>query len=673
MLPGLSRPEPEDTLPRIVSGLSPAGVLVRKKTGPRGPPRPLRCPAKPVSLRRTRSRRSVPEMITKSILKLDDVAIRFAGDSGDGMQLTGTKFTDETALAGNDLSTYPDFPAEIRAPAGTMAGVSGYQIHFASRDIHTPADRVDLLVAFNPAALRANVEDVRSQGMIIINSDAFTKKSLTRAGYSEDPRVDLATRYNLVEIPLTSLNREALHGLALTQREMDRCKNFFALGLLCWLYGRPMDATERWLSGKFKGDVFEGNLRTLNAGHAFGETTELFPTHYTIPSAKIEAGTYRNITGNIALAWGIVAAGEQMNNPVFLGAYPITPASEVLHEVARHRHFGVKTFQAEDEIAAAGATIGAAFAGQLAVTISSGPGFILKQEAIGLGVMVELPLVAINVQRAGPATGSPTKTEQGDLLASIFGRHSQSPVPVLAPSTPGDCFHTVIEAFKMAVEFMTPVIVLSDGYLANSAEPWKIPDVESLGREPVVFATQDGDSKFQPYSRVPETLARPWAIPGTPGLEHRIGGLTKEDVTGNIVYGAENHQHMVNLRAEKIARIANSIPPAEVEGPDSGKLLVIGWGGTRGAIMAAVEECTENGQEVSQVHLRHLNPFPRNIGELLGRFENVLCPELNEGQLAMLLRARYLIDVQSFSKISGQPFKVGEIVDQIQKILNTKD
>jgi len=612
-------------------------------------------------------------MPSKSIRKIDDVAVRFAGDSGDGMQLTGTKFTDETALAGNDLSTYPDFPAEIRAPAGTMAGVSGYQIHFSSHDIHTPADRVDLLVAFNPAALRANVEDVRSQGMVIINSDAFTKKALARAGYSENPLPDLATRFNLVEVPLTGLNREALTGLALSQREVDRSKNFFALGLLCWLYSRPMEATERWLEGKFQGDVREGNLRTLKAGHAFGETTELFPTHYSIPSAKIEAGHYRNITGNTALAWGIVAAGEQLNNPVFLGAYPITPASDVLHEVARHRHFGVKTFQAEDEIAAASATIGAAFAGQLAVTISSGPGFVLKQEAIGLAVMVELPLVAINVQRAGPATGSPTKTEQGDLLSTIFGRHSQSPVPVLAPSTPGDCFHTVIEAFEIAVKYMTPVIVLSDGYLANSAEPWKIPDVESLTRRRVSFAQASEASQFQPYKRNPDTLARPWAIPGTPGLEHRVGGLTKEDVTGNVVYGPENHQHMVDLRAEKVARIANSIPPLEVEGPDNGKLLVIGWGGTRGAITAAVEEAQAKGQIVSQAHIKHLNPFPSNLGEVLGRFEHVLCPELNEGQLAMLLRSRYLVDVQSFSKIAGQPFKVGEISERINAILNSEE
>ncbi|MAI26006.1 MAG: 2-oxoglutarate ferredoxin oxidoreductase subunit alpha [Spirochaeta sp.] len=588
------------------------------------------------------------------------------------MQLTGTKFTDETALAGNDLSTFPDFPAEIRAPAGTMAGVSGFQIHFSSHDIHTPADTVDLLIAFNPAALRANVEDVRSQGMVVINSDAFGKSALKKAGYADDPRSELSERYTLVEIPLTRLNRDALQGLSLTQREVDRCKNFFALGLLCWLYSRPTEATQRWLGQKFKGDVLEANLRTLKAGFAFGETTELFPVHYSIPSAKIESGTYRNITGNTALAWGILAAGQQLSMPVFLGAYPITPASDVLHEVSRHHEFGVKTFQAEDEIAAASATIGAAFAGQLGVTVSSGPGFILKQEALGLAVMVELPLVAINVQRAGPATGSPTKTEQGDLLTVLFGRHSQSAVPVLAASTPGDCFQTVLEAFKIATKYMTPVVVLSDGYLANSAEPWKIPDVASLERTDVHFATQDDfsdDEQFEPYRRDPQTLARPWAIPGTPGLEHRVGGLTKENITGNVVYTPENHQQMVDLRSQKIAAIADEIPPLEIDGPNSGKLLVIGWGGTRGAITAAVEEAQEDGLGVSQAHLRHLNPFPSNLGEVLRQFDRVLCPELNEGQLAMLLRSEFLVDVESFSKIAGQPFKVQEIRDRIEATL----
>lgn len=600
--------------------------------------------------------------------QVDGVAIRFAGDSGDGMQLTGSKFTDETALAGNDLSTFPDFPAEIRAPAGTMAGVSGFQIHFSSHDIHTPADRPDVLIAFNPAALRANVEDVRPGGMVIINVDSFNKKALDRAGYREDPLPDLRDRFQLVEIPFTTLNREALQGLDLSQREVDRCKNFFALGLLCWLYGRPMAATERWLSGKFKGDVLEGNLRTLRAGHAFGETTELFPVSFVVPSAKIESGTYRNITGNQALAWGIVAAGVQMDREVFLGAYPITPASDVLHEVARYRHFGVKTLQAEDEIAAVSATIGAAFAGMLAVTVSSGPGFVLKQEALGLAVMVELPLVAINVQRAGPSTGSPTKTEQGDLLAALFGRHSQSPLPILAASTPGDCFHTALEAFRMAVRYMTPVVLLSDGYLANSAEPWLIPDVDALERQTIEFARPPEVGEFQPYARHPETLARPWAIPGTPGLEHRIGGLTKQDVTGNVSYEPANHGRMIALRKQKIEGIAKALPLVEVDGPDSGELLVVGWGGTRGSITAAVEAVRADGLSVSQIHLRHLNPFPSNLGEVLGRFRKVLLPELSDGHLALLLRARYLVDVRSFSKIEGQPFKIAELAEAIRKL-----
>ena len=599
---------------------------------------------------------------------MESVAIRFAGDSGDGMQLTGTKFTDETALAGNDLSTFPDFPAEIRAPAGTMAGVSGFQIHFSSRDIHTPADRPDVLIAFNPAALRANVDDVRGGGMLILNIDSFTQKALARAGYDEDPLPDLRERYQLVEIPFTTLNREALRGLDLSQREIDRCKNFFALGLLCWLYGRPMEATERWLGGKFRGDVLEGNIRTLRAGFGFGETTELFPASFVVPRAKLESGTYRNITGNQALAWGIVAAGVQMECDVFLGAYPITPASEVLHEVARFRHFGVKTFQAEDEIAAVSSTIGAAFAGQLAVTVSSGPGFVLKQEALGLAVMVELPLVAINVQRAGPSTGSPTKTEQGDLLAALFGRHSESPLPILAASTPGDCFHTTLEAFRMAVEYMTPVVVLSDGYLANSAEPWLIPDVDSLQRSPVKFADPIESGEFQPYARDPQTLARPWAVPGTPGLEHRTGGLTKQDITGNVIYDADNHGKMNELRKRKIEGIADSFPPLEVDGPDRGELLVVGWGGTKGSITAAVEAARDEGLSVSQIHLRHLNPLPHDLGQVLGHFNKVLLPELSDGHLALLLRARYLIDVQTLNKLEGQPFKICELLDAIRKL-----
>ncbi|MEZ7980052.1 MAG: 2-oxoacid:acceptor oxidoreductase subunit alpha [Myxococcota bacterium] len=606
--------------------------------------------------------------IDKPTEQLESVAIRFAGDSGDGMQLTGTKFTDETALAGNDLSTFPDFPAEIRAPAGTMAGVSGFQIHFSSEDIHTPADRPDVLIAFNPAALRANVDDVRPGGMVIINIDSFNEKAQKRAGYEGDPLPELRDRYNLVEIPFTTLNRQALVGLDLSSRDIDRCKNFFALGVLCWLYGRPMNATERWLGGKFKGEVLEGNVRTLKAGHAFGETTELFPASFVVPPAKIEPGTYRNITGNQALAWGLIAARVQLDREVFLGAYPITPASDVLHEVTRYRHFGVKTFQAEDEIAAVSSTIGAAFAGHLAVTVSSGPGFVLKQEALGLAVMTELPLVAINVQRAGPSTGSPTKTEQGDLLAVLHGRHSQSPIPVIAASTPGDCFHTALEAFRMAVKYMTPVIVLSDGYIANSSEPWQIPDVDGLEQSTIEFAKPIDVGEFQPYSRDPETLARPWAIPGTPGLEHRIGGLTKQDGSGNVSYEADNHAKMIELRKQKVEGIANSLPPLEINGPNSGELLVLGWGGTKGSITAAVEQVRKDGLDVSQVHLRHLNPFPNDLGDVLKSFKKVLLPELSDGHLALLLRAKYLVDIQMLNKIEGQPFKIIELTDAITKL-----
>ena len=599
--------------------------------------------------------------------------IRFAGDSGDGMQLTGSKFTDETALAGNDLSTFPDFPAEIRAPAGTLAGVSGYQIHFASDPVHTPADYPDLLVAFNPAAMRANIRDMRPGAMIVINKDAFTRKALNRAGYDEDPLPDLHERFEVVEVPLTSLNREALQGLDLSQREMDRCKNFFALGLLSWLYNRPMEATERWLGIKFKGDVLEANMRTLKAGHAFGETTELFPVSYSVPAAKIEAGTYRNITGNTALAWGIIAARVLLDREVFLGAYPITPASDVLHEVTRHRNFGVKTFQAEDEMAAVASSIGAAFAGDLAVTVSSGPGIVLKQEAIGLAIMVELPLVIIDVQRAGPSTGSPTKTEQGDLDLALFGRHSISPMPVLAPANAADCFDLMIEAFRIAVKYMTPVMVLSDSYLANSSEPWRIPDVEALPRETIQFASADDAGSFQPYSRNDETLARPWAIPGTAGLEHRIGGLTKANITGNVVYDADSHAEMVELRAEKVRRVVQDIPNLEIVGPDQGDLLLVGWGSTEGSIIAAVEESAEVARElgctVSRIQIRYMHPLPANLGEILRSFKHVLLPELNDGQLSRILRAEFLIDIEPLTKVAGQPFRVGEIQERIESIL----
>jgi len=599
----------------------------------------------------------------KTVEEIDRVAIRFTGDSGDGMQLTGSKFTEATAQAGNDLSTFPDFPAEIRAPAGTLAGVSGFQIHFASRDVRTPADEPDVLVAFNPAALRANIADVRPGGMVIVNVDAFTPRNIERAGYTEDPLPELRERFQLVEIPVTDLNREALADLDISARDADRSKNFFALGLMYWLYDRPIEPTLRWIATRFNGVVADANARTLKTGFHFGETTELFPVSFVVPRAKIEPGLYRNITGNQALAWGIAAASRRFDKPVFLGAYPITPASDVLHELARFRHFDLKTFQAEDEIAAISAAVGASFVGQLAVTTTSGPGFVLKQEALNLAVMAELPLVVVDVQRGGPSTGLPTKTEQADLLLALYGRNSDSPLPVIAASTPGDCFYTALEAFDLAVRFMTPVVMLSDGYLATSSEPWRVPDVETLLRREVRYA-EDPDT-FLPYDRDPETLARPWAIPGTPGLEHRIGGLEKSDRTGNVSYDPQNHDTMVRLRAEKVARIARHLPEAEVSGPDHGKLLVVGWGGTHGAIAEACDEARRDGIDVSHLHLRHLNPFPANLGVVLSRFEKILVPELNLGQLSRLLRAEFLVPAESLSKVFGQPFKVEEIRSRI--------
>jgi 2-oxoglutarate ferredoxin oxidoreductase subunit alpha len=606
-------------------------------------------------------------MPAKPTEEIDRVAIRFTGDSGDGMQLTGTKFTEATALAGNDLSTLPDFPAEIRAPAGTMAGVSGYQIHFASQEILTPADQPDVLVAFNPAALRANVEDLRPGGMLILNGDAFNQKSLQRAGYEDDPLPPLRERFRVIEIPFTRLNRDALADLNLSQRDADRCKNFFALGLMYWLYNRPVEPTLRWLETRFRGPVLEANLRVVKAGHTFGETTELFPVSYLVPKAKIQPGRYRNITGNTALAWGIVAAARQMERPVFLGAYPITPASDVLHEVSRFRHFGIKTFQAEDEIAAISAAIGASFAGSLGVCTTSGPGMVLKQEALGLAVMAELPLVVVDIQRAGPSTGMPTKIEQGDLLLALYGRNSESPLAVLAPATPGDCFATVLEAFRLAVKYMTPVVVLSDSYLANSSEPWLVPDADALARAPVRFRSDPAG--FRPYLRDAETLARPWAVPGTRGLEHRIGGLGKQEETGNVSYDPRNNQRMNELRAEKVARIAAEIPPVEVLGPERGELLVVGWGGTYGAITSAVEAARADGLAVSSVHLRHLNPLPADLGDVLSRFEKILVPELNFGQLTRVLRDRYLAPAQVLGKLEGQPFKVSEIRARIGELL----
>lgn len=607
---------------------------------------------------------------TKEREKVERVAIRFAGDSGDGIQLTGSKFTEATALAGNDLSTFPDFPAEIRAPAGTLAGVSAFQIHFASSDIRTPADHPDVLVAMNPAALKSNLDDVRRGGMLIVNADAFTGRNLKQAGYEGDPLPDLGERFQVVEIALSTLTRKAVEEVGLRARDAERCKNFFALGLMCWLYNRPLEPTERWLEARFNQSpvLLEGNRRALRAGHAFGETTELFPVSFVVPRAKLEPGLYRNITGNQALAWGIVAASRLMGQQVFLGAYPITPASDILHQLSRFRHFGVKTFQAEDEIAAAAAAIGAAFAGRLAVCTTSGPGFILKQESLNLAVMAELPLVVVDVQRAGPSTGMPTKEEQADLLLALYGRSSESPVPVLAPSTPGDCFYIMIEAFHLATKYMTPVVVLSDLYLANAAEPWKVPEVETLARHSIHYRTDP--EGFAPYQRDPDTLARPWAVPGTPGLEHRIGGLEGEAVTGNVSYHPANHERMVRLRAEKVARIVNEISPVEVDGPDRGRVLVVGWGGTQGAVQAAVESARAGGTPVSSIHLRHLNPFPPNLGAVLERFEKVLVPELNLGQLWRLLRAEYLVPAEPLSKVQGQPFKIEEIRRRIESLAN---
>lgn len=610
-------------------------------------------------------------MSGKPTEQIEHVAIRFCGDSGDGMQLTGTKFTESTALAGNDLATLPDYPAEIRAPAGTLAGVSGFQVNFSSEDIRTPADQPDVLVAFNPAALRANVEDVRPGGMVIVNSDAFSRKNLQRAGYEADPLSDLRERFEVVEVPVSSLNRAAVKDLGLGSRDADRTKNFFALGLMYWLYNRPMEPTLRWLASHFEGNILEANVRVLKAGHAFGETTELFPSSFIVPSAKIEPGTYRNITGNTALAWGIVAAGVQFQRPIFLGAYPITPASDILHELARYRNFGVKTFQAEDEIAAISAAIGASFSGDLGITTTSGPGMVLKQEALGLAVMTELPLVVVDVQRAGPSTGMPTKIEQGDLLLALYGRNGVSPVPVLAASTPGDCFHIALEAFRIAVTYMTPVVVLTDSYLANSAEPWLIPDVEALPRSPVEFHSDP--ETFHAYQRNPETLARPWAIPGTPGLEHRIGGLSKENITGNVAYDPANNEHMIAIRNEKVQRIAQEISPIEVFGADTGDLLVVGWGGTHGAITSAVEAAQKDGLPVSSIHLRHLNPFPLNLGKVLGSFRKILVPELNCGQLTPLLRAQFLVPAELMPKNQGQPFKIQEIRDRIERMLHEEN
>jgi 2-oxoglutarate ferredoxin oxidoreductase subunit alpha len=603
--------------------------------------------------------------------KLDDVVIRFAGDSGDGMQVTGGQFTNTSALVGNDLATFPDFPAEIRAPAGTLPGVSAFQVRIADYDIHTPGDAPDVLVAMNPAALRVNLRELRRNGIVIVNTDEFEERNLRKAGYDASPLEDGSLEgFRVFQVPLATLTKRTLADSGLDAKAQERCKNFFALGMIYWLFSRPMDSTVSWLEKKFaaKPALAEANVKVLQAGWNYCDITEAFQVRYEVEPARLEPGVYRNITGNAALALGFIAASRKSGLPLFQGAYPITPASDLLHELAVFKHFNVTTFQAEDEIAAVCAAIGAAFGGALAITSTSGPGLALKSEAMNLAVMVELPLVVVDIQRGGPSTGLPTKTEQADLLQALFGRNGESPLPVIAASSPGDCFLRAIEASRLALRYMTPVVLLSDGFLANGSEPWRLPSVADLPDFPVDFAT--GADGFAPYGRDPETLARPWAIPGTPGLEHRVGGLEKQDGTGNVSYDAQNHARMVSLRAEKVARIEREIPDVEVHGdPAGGGLLVLGWGSTAGAITGAVNRSRREGLSVSYAHLHHLNPFPRNLGDVLARYERVLVPEMNTGQLAMLLQARYLKPVVSFPKVEGKPFFRHEIHGRIRELI----
>ena len=602
---------------------------------------------------------------------LEEVVIRFAGDSGDGMQLTGNQFSTTSALVGNDLSTLPDFPAEIRAPQGTLPGVSAFQVRISDHDIHTPGDAPDVLIAMNPAALRKELGDLRPNGVIIVNTDEFNDRNLTRAGYTGNPLEDGSlAKYRVYKAALATMTRRTLEGSGLDSKSQERCKNFFALGMCYWLFSRPLEPTIAWLNRSFakKPHLADANVKVLKAGYNFCDITEAFQVRYEIRPAALEPGVYRNIHGNSALAIGLVAASRQAGLPLFLGAYPITPASDVLHELSTYKQFGVTTFQAEDEIAAVCAAIGASFGGALGVTVSSGPGIALKAEAMNLALMVELPLIVCDIQRGGPSTGLPTKTEQADLLQVMFGRNSDSPLPVVAASSPKDCFETALEAVRLATTYMVPVVLLSDGYIANGSEPWKLPDLSQLPDLRPSFRTEP--EGFRPYQRDPATLARPWAVPGTPGLEHRIGGLEKEDVTGNVSYDPANHDKMVRLRAEKVARIAEAIPDVEVHGdPAGGDLLVLGWGSTAGAITGAVNLARREGLSVSRAHLRHLNPFPKNLGDVLGRFRRVLIPEMNLGQLSLLVRGRYLVDALSFTKVQGRPFTRGEIVEKVREIL----
>jgi 2-oxoglutarate ferredoxin oxidoreductase subunit alpha len=596
------------------------------------------------------------------------VVVRFAGDSGDGMQLTGDRFTSVSALFGNDLSTFPDFPAEIRAPAGTVNGVSSFQVHISDHDITTPGDSPNVLVAMNPAALKADLHRLEQHGLLIVNNDAFTERDLTKAGYDHNPLLDGSlSEYRVVEVPMTSLTQRATEPLGVKPRDAERSKNFFALGLVSWLYSRPIEPTIEWINGRFKDLIRESNLAALQAGFNFGETTELFDHPYEVAPAQLPAGEYTNISGNVALAWGLVAAGQLAKLPLFLGSYPITPASDILHELSKHKHFGVRTVQAEDEIAAAGMALGAAFAGHLGITTTSGPGVALKSETMSLAVSLELPLLLVDIQRGGPSTGLPTKTEAADLNIAMFGRHAEAPLPIVAAYSPSHCFHAAIEAARIALKYRTPVILLSDGYLANGSEPWRLPDVDTLPDISVPFATEhnhtaaDGTPEFWPYLRDPDTLARPWAIPGTPGLMHRVGGIEKEDGSGNIDYSPANHSKMVHLRAAKVAGIAADIPPAEVFGDADAELCVLGWGSTWAAIDSAVQRTRRNGTKVAWIHLTHLNPMPPNLGDLLRSFRRVIVPELNMGQLCRIVRAEFLVDARPITKVQGLPFTTAEL------------
>lgn len=615
-------------------------------------------------------------MATNSIQSLEDVVIKFAGDSGDGMQLTGTQFTNNTALLGNDLSTFPDFPAEIRAPQGTLPGVSGFQLHFSSNRVYTPGDHCDVLVAMNAAALKANLKSLKKNGIIIANTDGFDTKNLRLANYpdGENPLEDDTLQDFIVyKMDVTKMTREALKDIQMGTKEKDRAKNMFVLGFLYWMYNRNMESTVNFLQEKFgkRPEILESNLKVLHAGYNFGDTTETFTTRYQVEKARMQPGRYRSITGNTALAYGLVAASQKSGLRIFLGTYPITPASDILHELSKHKNFGVRTFQAEDEIAGISAALGASYGGYMGVTTTSGPGMALKTEAMGLAVMLEMPLLIIDIQRGGPSTGLPTKTEQSDLLQAYYGRNGECPMPVIAASTPSDCFDAVYEAFRVAVQHMTPVILLSDGYIANGAEPWRFPQSADLQPIKVKFKTglAEGEEQFMPYLR-DENLVRPWALPGTPGLEHRIGGLEKQNITGNVSYDPENHQLMVKIRQEKVDKIADHIPLQSIDsGPEKGKVLVLGWGSTYGAIKSAVRELLAEGHAVAHAHIRHLRPFPKNLGEILHNYEHVLIPEINNGQLVRIIRDQFLIDAKGYHKIMGVPITREELVIRIRELL----